>query len=88
MVREGYGRELARVASVVILACPNDGSDYLRTLRNTVGLRRHPQAGKPDGYDRKIADTRRVVLARIANATGIDDHHCPTPFHVYAGNAD
>ena len=48
----------------------------------------HPQAGSLKVLDRQVADTQRTVLQRIVNATGVDDHECRIPFHVYAGASD
>jgi pimeloyl-ACP methyl ester carboxylesterase len=88
MVQQGHGRELSRIASVVMLACPNNGADYLRSLRHVFGYRRHAQAGSLETLDKQVADTQRMVLQRIVNATGVDDHQCRIPFHVYAGDGD
>lgn len=88
MVQQGRGRELSRIVSVIMLACPNNGSDYLRSLRHALGYRRHPQAGRLETLDKQVADTQRTVLQRIVNATGVDDHQCRIPFHVYAGGHD
>jgi len=88
MLHQGRGRELARIRTIVTLACPNGGSEYLRSLRHALGLSRHPQAGSLEVFNRQIADTQRTVLQRIVNATGIDDYQCRIPFHVYAGDSD
>lgn len=88
MVQQGYGRQLSRIVSVVMLACPNNGADYLRSLRHALGYRRHAQAGSLEMLDKQVADTQRMVLERIVNATGVDDHQCRIPFHVYAGDSD
>ena len=88
MVSEGRARELSRIRSVVMLACPNGGSEYLESLRRTLGYGRHPQAGSLHVLDRQVADTQRTVLQRIVNAPVVDDYHCRIPFHVYAGGSD
>jgi pimeloyl-ACP methyl ester carboxylesterase len=88
MVSEGRARELSRIRSVVMLACPNGGSEYLESLRRTLGYGRHPQAGSLQVLDRQVADTQRTVLQRIVNPAAIDDHQCRIPFHVYAGGSD
>jgi pimeloyl-ACP methyl ester carboxylesterase len=88
MISEGRGRELARIKTVIMLACPNGGSEYLRSIRHILGYRRHSQASSLEVLDRHVADTQRTVLARIVNATGIDDYQCRIPFHVYAGSSD
>lgn len=88
MLQQGRGRELARIASVVTLTCPNNGSDYLGSLRHALGGRRHPQAGRLEVLDRQVADTQRTVLADVVNAGEVGDRQCPIPFHVYAGSSD
>ena len=88
MVREGRAQELSRIRSVVMLACPNGGSEYLESLRRTLGYGRHPQAGSLHVLDRQVADTQRTVLQRIVNAAVVDDYQCCIPFHVYAGGSD
>jgi pimeloyl-ACP methyl ester carboxylesterase len=88
MLREGRGLELARIRSIVMLACPNGGSEYLRTIRQVLGYGRHAQARNLKVLNRQVADTQRTVLQRIVNATGADDHQCHIPLHVYAGNSD
>jgi pimeloyl-ACP methyl ester carboxylesterase len=88
MLNEGKGRELARIRSIVMLACPNGGSEYLRSIRHVLRYGRHPQAGDLEVLNRRVVDTQRIVLQRIVNATGVDDHQCRIPLHVYAGNSD
>jgi pimeloyl-ACP methyl ester carboxylesterase len=88
MLHQGRGRELTRIRTVVMLACPNGGSEYLRSVRHVLGFGRHAQAGSLDVLNRQVADTQRTVLQRIVNAAEVDDHQCRIPFHVYAGNSD
>jgi pimeloyl-ACP methyl ester carboxylesterase len=88
MLNQGHGRELARIRTIVMLACPNAGSEYLRSIRHMLGLGRHPQAANLAVLNRQVADTERAVLERIVNAIGVDEHQCRIPFHVYAGDAD
>jgi hypothetical protein len=88
MLHQGRGRELVRIRSIMMLACPNGGSEYLRSFRSVLSFGRHPQAGSLKVLDRDVADARRIVLQRIVNAAGVDDHQCRIPFHVYAGDSD
>ena len=88
MINEGRGGELARIKTVIMLACPNGGSEYLRSVRHILGYRRHPQARSLEVLDRQVADTQRTVLDRVVKATRTDDYQCPIPFHVYAGSSD
>jgi hypothetical protein len=88
MLQQGRGRELSKIVSVIMLACPNNGSDYIRTLRHAFGYRRHPQAGELEMLDRRVADTQRTVLRDIVNSDRVHDHGCQIPVHVYAGDSD
>lgn len=88
MLAEGRGRELARFRLAVMLSCPNEGTQYLRSIRAVVGLSHHPQAGQLDVLDREVRETRRIVLRQVVNATSIDDRHCPIPVYVYSGRTN
>src|SRR5260370_10008671 len=61
MLAEGRGRELARIQLIVMLSCPNEGSEYLRSIRAAIGLSHHPQAGQLDVLDREVGEPRRIV---------------------------
>ncbi|WP_422736376.1 esterase/lipase family protein [Micromonospora sp. WMMD729] len=88
MVSQGRASELSRIFSVVMLACPNNGSDYMRSVRRAFRYNRHPQAASLEVLDRQVANTTRTVVQRIVNADQVTDHECPIPIHVYAGDAD
>jgi hypothetical protein len=88
MISEGRARELARIRTVIMLACPNGGSQYLASVRHVLGYGRHPQAANLEVLNKQITDTQRAVLTRIVHASGVDDHQCRIPFHVYAGGSD
>jgi pimeloyl-ACP methyl ester carboxylesterase len=88
MLGEGRGRELSGIRLIVMLSCPNEGSEYLRSIRAVAGLGRHPQAGQLDVLTREVGEARRVVLRQVINATTVDDRHCPIPVYVYSGRTD
>ena len=88
MLNQAKGRDLGRIRTVVMLACPNGGSEYLESVRHGLGLSRHPQVGNLNVLDRRIADTQRRVLDDIVRANGVGDRECRIPFHVYAGSSD
>jgi pimeloyl-ACP methyl ester carboxylesterase/tetratricopeptide (TPR) repeat protein len=88
MLGEGRGRELGRIRCIVLLACPNEGTEYQKAFRAAVGLDRHPQAGQLRPLNWDVTEARRIVLRQIVNATSVDDRHCPIPVHVYAGRSD
>ena len=88
MLTEGRGRELAKIRLIVMLSCPNEGSEYLRSIRAVARFGRHPQAGQLDVLARQVGEARRVVLRQVINATTMDDRHCPIPVYVYSGRTD
>jgi pimeloyl-ACP methyl ester carboxylesterase len=88
MLSEGRGRELATVKSIVMLACPNDGSEYLRSVRAMAGFGRHAQGRNLKALNSDVADTRRVVLRQVVHASTTNERECPIPIYVYAGRTD
>jgi Alpha/beta hydrolase family len=88
MLAEGRGRELATIRLIVMLSCPNEGSEYLRSIRAVAGLGHHPQAGQLDVLTREVGEARRVVLRQIINAPRVDERYCPIPVYVYSGRTD
>jgi hypothetical protein len=88
MLVEGRGRELSPIQLIVMLSCPNEGSEYLRSIRAVVGFGHHPQAAQLRVLDREVGEARRVVLRQVVNATTVNDRHCPIPLFVYSGRTD
>lgn len=88
MLNEGRGRELARVRLLVLLACPNEGSEFADSIREIAGYNRHPQAGELRVLSQHAGQARRTVLAQIVNASSVDERHCPIPLYVFAGRSD
>ena len=87
MLVEGRGRELQRVEQVLLLACPNTGSQLALSLRRGL-LRGNPQEQALRPYDEQLAYTRRMLMDRVVYAREANDHSCPIPFSVYAGESD
>ncbi|WP_327713730.1 alpha/beta hydrolase (plasmid) [Streptomyces sp. NBC_00464] len=87
MLHRGRSHDLARIRRIVLLACPNTGSDLLLSLRKQVSLRnRQEQQLRP--FDEQVSDTHAIVLRDIVNAPGVTANSCPIPFSVYAGETD
>jgi tetratricopeptide (TPR) repeat protein/pimeloyl-ACP methyl ester carboxylesterase len=88
MLDHGRGRELARIKLIAMLACPNEGSEYLGTIRSVAGFGWHPQARDLKVLSGKVIETRQKVVDRVIYADGVDDYRCHIPIYVYAGRTD
>ncbi|MFJ8164192.1 alpha/beta fold hydrolase [Streptomyces sp. NPDC096136] len=88
MLADGLGRELARIRRVVLLACPNDGSELMLSLRRSLFGAKSAQEGELRPLDDQVAETRRVILRDVVYATAATERTCPIPFDVYAGESD
>lgn len=90
MLDEGHGRELARIRRVVMLACPNDGSELAWSLRREIFGRsgRNPQERELRPLNDQVAKTRRTIVNQVLHASEVTERTCPIPFSVYAGESD
>lgn len=87
MLAEGRGPELARVRRVVLLACPNAGSDIARGARRQL-LGGNPQERQLRTLDEDVRDTHAGVLRDVVGAGRVSERTCPIPFSVYAAESD
>ena len=88
MLTRGRGRALARISSIVMLSCPNEGSEYLASIRAALGMRHHPQASQLAVLVEDVRHSRQIVLSQIIYATQSDDYHCQIPVYAYSGRTD
>lgn len=88
MAERGRARDLARIRFVMLLACPNEGSQYLSLPRRLLGYGRHPQARDLRPLNDDVHRSRQIVLSSIINARSVTDHSCPVPIWAYAGRTD
>ncbi|WP_158023749.1 alpha/beta fold hydrolase [Mycolicibacterium chlorophenolicum] len=88
MLDDGRGHDLRRIRAVVLLACPNDGSDFMMSTRRTILRSRNVQELqlRPNSEPVKAAQAR--VLNQIVNAPYDSDRFCRIPFHVFYGLED
>ncbi|MFI1585658.1 SAVMC3_10250 family protein [Embleya sp. NPDC020630] len=89
-VMHARGRELARIACVVMFACPNSGSQLFQILRRAAarGFLAHPQERALRPLDDAVHETQRVVLDRVVHADSIASDRCPVKVRAYAGDQD
>jgi pimeloyl-ACP methyl ester carboxylesterase len=88
MLAEGRGVDLRRIRRIVLLACPNNGSELLLILRKSARFWTHPQERELRPLVNSVVEAQRRVLRGIVFATRISPTSCPIPFSVYAGEAD
>jgi anti-sigma regulatory factor (Ser/Thr protein kinase)/pimeloyl-ACP methyl ester carboxylesterase len=88
MLSEGRGADLARIGLIVMLACPNSGSEYLRSIRRVARFGRHPQARELKVLNSNATEATRIVIRQIVNARQVTERTCPIPVRVFAGDAD
>jgi pimeloyl-ACP methyl ester carboxylesterase len=88
MLSEGRGRDLVRIRLIIMLSCPNEGSEYLRSIRAVLKFNSQPQAKSLRVLDADVSAARRIVLRQIINSTAVDERNCPIPFYVYSGSSD
>lgn len=88
MLNEGRGHDLASIRLIVMLACPNLGSEYLDSVRTAAGLRHHPQARDLHPLNIDVTAAHRKVLNSIDQAEGVSANECKIPIYAYAGSED
>ncbi|NUS56582.1 MAG: alpha/beta fold hydrolase [Streptomycetaceae bacterium] len=89
MLIDGRGHELARIRLAVLFACPNDGSQYLSTLRAaTRWMLRNPQERGLQPLDERLAAMRRTVINRVVAAKEVSPTSCPIDIVAYLGETD
>lgn len=88
LIEAGRATELERLRLVVLLACPCAGSDYLRSLRELLGLRRHPQIGRLARDHPSLDALHMTMLEKIVYASEDGSHSWRVPVEVFAGASD
>ncbi|MFC7244126.1 FxsC protein [Catellatospora aurea] len=87
MLKDGRGSEIQRIRSLVMFACPNDGSEFHLTLRRGF-FRRHPQVQDLKPFHQEVQDTRHDLINRAVHATVVSESRCPITVWAYAGQTD
>lgn len=88
MINAGRGLDLARVRAVILLACPNEGSQLLLSVRTNAFFWRHAQERQLRPLNRDVLEARHTVLRAVQNATHCDAYHCHIPIYAYGGTTD
>ncbi|WP_447008636.1 hypothetical protein ACRAKJ_21470 [Saccharothrix sp. DSM 118769] len=89
VLERGRGEDLARIGHVVMFACPNNGSEFVKSLRRVLGAALdNPQERSLRVLDKQVTKTQSIVLNRIVNARSKGPAEYPVPVDVYAGEKD
>ena len=88
MLADGRVRDLRLIRSVVLLACPNDGSDFMLTWRRMLLGSRNVQELQLRAHSEPVKAAQARVLNQIVNARHDSDTSCRIPFHVFYGLED
>jgi len=86
-LNDQHADELRKIRRIVLIACPNTGSEFCLTLRRWV-MWRNVQERQLRPLDRAVTETHGFVLERVANATRSNDTNCPISVRAYAGEED
>lgn len=88
MISQSRGLELGRIRRVVLLSCPNNGSEMLLLIRKTVKFWNNPQERELRPLNDAVIEAQRRVLNNVIFAGHIASDRCPIRFAVYAGESD
>lgn len=88
MISQGRGYDLVKIRRVVLLACPNNGSELLLLIRQSAKLWRNPQERDLRPLSDAVIEAQRTVMRSIVFADIVAADRCPIPFAVYAGESD
>ncbi|GAA3249461.1 hypothetical protein GCM10010532_095640 [Dactylosporangium siamense] len=79
---------LARIRGVMMIACPNDGSELALAMRKYAFFWRHPQERELRPFNRENKDARRVIQQYIARRNDDPVGSPRIPFSTYSGMSD
>lgn len=88
MISQGRGFDLAKIRRVVLLACPNNGSELLLLIRQSAMFWKNPQEQELRPLSDAVLDAQRTVIRSVVFADVVGADRCPIPFAVYAGESD
>src|ERR1700735_477136 len=87
-VEAGSAQALTRIQQIILLACPNSGSDLFLALRQSALPWRNPQERALRPLDKALERTRATILEKVIHAREVTSTTCPITIHAYAGEAD
>ncbi|WP_241668331.1 lipase family alpha/beta hydrolase [Pedococcus bigeumensis] len=84
----GHSHELEDVRGIVLLACPNGGSDLLVGLRRVLFGRRHAQLAGLAPLTEAVAEAHQTVVERVIFARENTGSARKIPLKAFAGQQD
>lgn len=89
MLGDRRGRDLLKINRIVLIACPNNGSELALSVRRVLSpLWRHAQERQLRPLTPEILAAQQRVLRDIVFANEIGSDSCPIEFAVYIGESD
>jgi pimeloyl-ACP methyl ester carboxylesterase/O-acetyl-ADP-ribose deacetylase (regulator of RNase III) len=89
MLMADRGRDLARIRRLVMIACPNSGSDlFMLARKGFTPLTRGVQERELRPLQTSVLETQRRVVERVVRASGVARNKCSIPVVCYAGEND
>lgn len=88
LLADGRGPDLVRLRRVVLIACPNTGSEFFLSMRRGARWWNHPQERDLRPFSSHVTEAQRKVMKGAIYARHVAGDSCPIPFAVYAGESD
>jgi pimeloyl-ACP methyl ester carboxylesterase len=88
MIIAGRGAELARIRSIVMFACPNDGTVMAEAFARYVRGWKHPQIEELRVLNKQVFEARQLVVERVVFADRIASDRCPIEITACVGEID
>jgi tetratricopeptide (TPR) repeat protein/pimeloyl-ACP methyl ester carboxylesterase len=87
-IQDGSAKSLGRIKQIILLACPNSGSDLFLALRRYTFIWRNPQERSLRPLDKGLEQTRSVILEKVVHAKDLTQTTAPIAIYAYAGETD
>ncbi|MEV0293726.1 alpha/beta fold hydrolase [Nocardia sp. NPDC050710] len=87
-IERGRASELARIKQIVMYSCPNNGSEFMLSIREHLYFWRQPQERELRPLNEAVVRAQQTVLAKVVFAHGSSESECRIPIAAYGGMTD
>ncbi len=84
-IQRGLRHELENIATIIMFACPNAGSEFFITFRKSARFWRQPHERSLRPLNREVIEARTIVQRNIIYADSSDPKSLHIPIFLYAG---